>query len=558
MLSQRVAPGPSRPRALRHAPTPTPVNATKWRTPPGPGAGSGSHDRWLALVITLLAFLTRAPLAGRSLGESDCARYLLGLEQWLQHGASAPFIYGKVFSPLYYTVAAVIVRHSGWAPLTLLCNLSLWSAVLAAPLVFWLGRQLTRSSIAATGTVLLLLAPGYWWIGIEAHPQQLSFLFLLLALWASLRGDRAARAHDASAGWIWRALAAVAFGTGLLLKNDLVLYAAVFPALHLRFQTGSAFRTRWKHAIASLAVPLGGGLLFILLRPALLGMAFSQAQRQTHAAVREFLVIPHGVELLKQVLPMLTSPGIAWLGLTAIGVALGFFGTGAGAHAWRRRWGWLLAAWALPPILFWGLIHGNNDRHMATFLLLPGWAALELLSNRWARRRQPWALSRALGLAAAGVVVLALNWALVPASSNTSLFVSANVPASQRDLAARTSDLRHWLQAGLTQTPSTCLLGNATLPYLEWSLLTQTQTAGPFPLPEFGPGPSEQIRAGGRTADFVEVNSPAEYRRAVRACRAHGASPRSLEYTPTGLHKQFLGREWRSLPFASRWYPGGR
>lgn len=474
-----------------------------------------------------LAAVTRVPLVNLSLGESDGARYLIGLEQWLREGHGAPFVYAHELSPGYYALGAWLTRASGAGARTVLDAISLVAALAAAPLLFWIGSKLTTPAAAAAGTAVFLLAPGYWWLGLEPHPQQASFLLLLLALACCLPRSR---------GWGWRAAAAACFGAGLLLKNDLVLLGGIFPALELR----NAGRDRWRRAVAGVAVPAAGLAIFFAGRQAILAQGWNESQRQTLAAIRQFFELPHGTQWLKQGLPFVFAGGLATAALIASGLL-----AGVRTRAWRRRWGWLLAAWVLPGTVFWLLMQGNSARHVAPYLLLPLWAGCEALERRL---RAPWRHGTVPVLAGLAVATVGLNWAAVPANSNVTLYPSANVYGSAADLARRTADMKIWLDSA---SGGACYLGNGTLPYLEWARLAAQPGQALAPAEGVGGLRTDYAAAIGGDR-FLEVNTPAQFRAAAALC---GADSRSLEFTASGLHRRFLGQEWAGLPFARRWYP---
>jgi hypothetical protein len=505
--------------------------------------------RWraadLGAILALLALtaVTRIPLAGRTLGEPDGARYALGLEQWLRRGSRAPFIYAKVLSPGYYALAAFWITHSSAQPVQVLELWSWLAALLTAPLLYLLGRRLTSPGVAFAGSVVFLLSPGVWWLGIEPHPQGLSFLCLAAALVFFL----------AVPNWRGEAAAALLLAAGLLLKNDLILFALVFPALRLCQK--SPGQAPWVRALRSLWVPAAASLGFVAGRSALLHIGWSRAQGATTTAVQEFFTVPHGTALLKQFLPVATGPGLATLVLVLTGLVLGLRQRGYGARAWRERWVWPVAAWAAPGLMFWLMIRGNNARHIAPLLLLPLWAALDawarLAPHPFRRLAEPWPAFAALAL------ILAFNWVFPPPSSNMALFPSGNVPASVADLEARGRDMRAWMRARLGPPAAAngsppCLIGNPTLPYLEFALESATPQAAATGLgTQAG---RENMRIG--QADFIEVDNPQQAAVAPALCHAAGARrPRSLEYTRAAVHRRFFGEEWSWLPFARRWYP---
>lgn len=493
---------------------------------------------WMTAALIALAALSRVAWEGRSLGEADGARYLMGLEQWLRFGPSACCIYAKTISPGYYALAAAWIRHFHAAPRAVLDGISLAAALLSAPLLFLVGRRLVSEPAAGAGAAIFLLAPGFWWLGLEPHPQGAACLFLLGALAAFSRR------------WPGHALAAAILLTfALLLKFDTVLLAAAFPAL--AWSSGPALG-RWHRAAGGACVPAAALLAALGLRNPLLGMGWRESRHLTGSAVGEFLQWPHGVAWLKQTLPLLTALGPAVCVLVAAGLGLGFLHRG-----WRQRWLLLLSAWALPGGLFWLAMRGNNVRHVVVLCLLPLWAALEAWMGALPHRGGRAALA-ALALAA----LLADAW-LPPPSSNLTLYPSGNVPASVADVRARTAELDTWLSASLRTPPTgpaaSCFFGGATLPYLELALLAASPGARLRPLPGAAPGEALEVDQPGQPpVRFLEANDPAQARWAQSRCRRQfGAAAASLDFTPTAVHAQFFGREWHSLPGMRRWYPAG-
>jgi len=522
-----------------------------------------------ALSLVVLVAATRLPLLGRGLGEADAARYLVGLLQWQRAGRAAPFIYAKVLSPGYYALAAALTEGTAGNPQGRLALVSLLAALAAAPVALAVGLRLASRPAAIAGTALFLLSPAMWWLGIEPHPQGMSFLLLLLAIlsFVSVRGLTG------------KLLAAGLLGLGMLVKSDLILFAGVFPALRARLEEGSG----WRRCANSLWVPGAALALFFAGRHMLLGMSWATAQGQTDHALRQFLALPHGAAWLKQLLPMALAPGLATAALTAWGL-----GWGTGVKAWRRRWLPLIAVWAAPGTVFWLLLRGNNARHMAPFLLVPLWASLEAMENRWAAKTH-W---RQLGDAASGtripcrpskpsprtahklaaawggsgsdpgarwprhlawvcVAVAGLNLILVPPSSNLTLYPSGNVPASARDLAARLVEARAQLSAATADRSALpCFVGDYSLPYLEWTLLQ----ASPGATLRATPTGAELAAGSHAEAQFIEIASGSEYSRAARWCQQMPAEARSLEYTPNGGRRWFLGRELGRLPWVRRDY----
>ncbi len=476
---------------------------------------------------------TRLPLVGRSLGEADCARYLLGLEQWLRQGSGAPFIYAKVLSPGYYAAMAAMVKLGLGRPESVMNAASFLAAVITAPLLYWIGCQLTSRIVAAVGTALFLLAPAVWWLGIEPHPEGVSLLFFFLALACFL--------HCRTPAWLLAA--GLCLGLGLLIKNDLVLLCGVFPALECRpkdwrEEDWRDDKPRARAWLACLSVPAIGAAVFLLGRSWILHLSLTASQQLSQKAVAEFWSLPRGAEWLHQLLPMALAHGIVTLALILAGLAAGLR-----RREWRRRWLVPVALWAAPGTLFWLFIRGSNARHMAPLLLLPLWAALEVVKEAGFGRRThfDWAF------AAIALGVVGLNWVSVAPSSNTTLYPSANVPASQRDLAARSRELARWVEAA--NLNSSCFIGNYSLPYME-QVIEQSRPSLPL-----SDGGSALVVGGAR---FMEVDSSTGYKLAAQRCESlRHSTPVSLEYNVRGERQRFLGEEWQALPWGRLWFPGG-
>jgi len=522
--------------------------------------GLGSGAAWLLLVTAL----TRWPAWHNRFGESDTARYAVGILQWLRHPrhAAAPEIYGRVFSPAYDWAAVTLLRHvPRVAPeLPILLNgASFVAAVLSAPVLLAVARRFVAEKPAFWATLLFLATPAFWWLGIEPHPQGWSSLGYLLAIWLTLRA-REAPAY----GWTWRAASAMALACGLAFKSDLVLGMAVFPVLemypagwggsmavaespqpaadgrairndHGEWQSAPSAGPRWTRvhwlwrcAIGAL-VPAVASFLFLAMRALILGEGWKTSQSAAGHAVQSFVTWPQGPDLVKQVLPM-------WLGA---GVLTPLFLMGA-AFTWRRLeasqrrfWVLLLTSWSVPGALFWLLIRGNNARH--TVLLTLPW--LWLAAAGWYAQGRERATVFTLA-------VLAANFLVVPPNSNIALYPSGNVPASAARLAERQAEMRRVAQRLCHPPPASCYFGWYTNPYVEYDLMQHCGLHGV--LQTWGGATRFEVSAGSRgqvaprTVELREVHDFVEFQAAIRACP--GAA--SLEYSPAGK-TWYFGREVR-------------
>lgn len=501
--------------------------------------------RWM-LLLTVIAAISRLWLLGGDPGEADCARFLIGLRQWVRLGPHAPAMYGSVFSPLYYWLAAHLTHGLEIAPLQaarLLNGLSAMAAIATAPAAYALGCRLTTPRVAFWATLALLATPAVWWLGIETHPQGLSLLGFLLALLCLTIRLQDAPTTGRARLLMLAGVAALTFGLGC--KSDLVLLFGAFPALlpalrpdlfpdaHKGWGRWAHDWRRWWPALqTALLLPVLASLFYMLLRSFILQRGVAWLQHDSGNAVAMFLEWPHGSEMIKQLLPMISAFGMLIALVTALGILRALWLR----RAETGRLAVLVLAWSLPSVVFWFLIRGNNVRHMADILLPLLWLGLA----GWEGLRWP-----AVPVLVTAALILDL-W-IIPPSSNLTLYPSANVPGSARDLHLRMQDLRANLPDGVTGTRGpVCYLGNATLPYLEL-LLWRAHPEATLTLQY---NTETLTLTDGQRIHFIEVNSSPQYRQAAAGC----PQARSLEYSGNGAHQWFLGEEWGSLPFHQRWY----
>lgn len=557
-------------------------------------------DWLIGLALALAAGLSRGALWTRHPGEPDSARYLIGIAQWLAHGPRAPMIYDQALSAGYYRLALAaapwagsLPRLAGW-----LNALSALSAAAAAPLAWALARRWLRRGEALAATLLWIFSPGFWWLGLEPHPQAAAIACGLLAFWAAAHALESRKETTRLAGW-WLA-GMFGYAVGLMLKSDLLLMAAAFPALAACMKETSGV-SKWLVSLlpgASLGIAWG-------MRGWLMYAPIGAGQAALNRTLAHFLRWPQGVGWARQLLPVMTGLGLgAWL-LIGLGLAM------AGVMRWRARpnprsagpghsslragcvW-WMLASWGAPPMVFWLLIGGNNTRHIILFTLPWLWAGLlgwQTLINRgaWSKR------ARQAAIATLFVIPAGLNALTIPPNSNMTLYPSANVPASERMLAkkerqmqqllarmeaasrrAKASAPAHMASAIAGHSPlrlaaepnpappppgeprkrqpavrrwPVCYLGWYGNPYLEYGLLRQAAARvmrrGRVLVISTG---------GGASIAFLHARSTAGYIAASKLCRRSY----SLEYDARGRHRWFLGAEWRNLPGWRRWFPGGR
>ncbi len=521
------------------------------------------HEFARMALLGLAVLVSRGIVFGNWLGEPDSGLFTVGLWKWLRYGPQAPAIYSKDLSPGFYWFMAHLARWTSMAPahLPLLGNcVSLIAALATAPLAYWVARRVLPPAPAFWSTLLFLLGPALWWLGVEPHPQGLALCLFLAALACALRQWKVVPAGGSEKGITpasvgWGVSSSLLLTAGLLVRADLLLLFGAFPALLLwkwpQFSLPDAVRRNVRPLLFSLVPAALASLLFLVLRSLILGESVAAAQSATaHLTGGYFL---HGlrqmrtgaVYLFAQALPVATAPGLLVVLFTLAGIAVWLLRPRVRPEI--PRWLLLVLLWCLPGYLFWFLILGNNTRHVVPFVLpllwwgCAGWAALP-------RRVLP----------VAAVLVLLLDPWVIPANSNLTLYPSANVAGSARLLHRRQQQMQalgvrmlgsSQVRPGLDH--AACFFGSYTNPLVLSLLLQRVDPSPDFmssPLPDVVLATTREwtelrLRAGDgwHAVRFYEVYSPAEYRNRAQSC----ARRYSFEFTSDGAHQRYLGSEWQ-------------
>ncbi len=510
-----------------------------------------------AVLLVAVTAATRLPLLSAWPGEPDSAWFVIGAEQWRRFGPQAPQIYDRLFSPAYYWLAAKLAAYAhDFQHLTWDLNLvSVLASLVLALLVWELGRRLTAAAAAFWSSLLFLLSPAVWWLGIEPHPQGLAITLFLAAMLVFIHWHPQPRWLDdvpAYAGAAERTIlpaasirrqivlgtsALAALSASLLVRADGALMLMVFPVLAARshaYTPARSFRERFvqwlRHSRDGWLLAIAALLVFWMGRALLLHQSWRGAENRSWREIFNYL---GGLNWEKQALPMLTAPGLLVAPAVVAGLVYGL------CHDWRSRqrgrgdsrgwaWHWLpiAAVFSIPAYGFWLLLRGNNCRHVALYALVWLWPAAEALS-----------LTRRRLLPVFATALVACNFLLMPPTSNLTLYPSGNVFAAARRLHHRerqvTSLATHWLSRNPRRNLPRCYLGSNTTPYLLWSM---EQLSG------------KRIWIGGSGAGSVQVR--------FRIC----AWPHHLElklWMPgvysrqEFLHYALLCSDWRSLEYAA-------
>jgi hypothetical protein len=534
-------------------------------------------DRWAVTSLVAVVLITRGALLSNAAGEADTGLFLEGVWRWMKYGPRAGEIYGKNLSAGYYGLMVALVRmlhlHTELSRLPLLMNLvSLGAALATASLLYFIGRRLLAPAPSFCASLVLLLAPSLWWLGIEPHPQGPAIALFLLALWLYLKawrlpvtegGERLRLKGDPD--WRWALGMVLALAGALLLRADQVLLLGAFPSLlwaaalwpsWRQAMIGADSARRLRPMLITVALVALAGVLFILTRQWLLQQSFAATQAYSQHETGGYII--NGLRqawrnplyILRQVLPLFTATGLiaTTAAVAAAGWAMRRFGRG-----WARRWLGLWAVWSGVSYLFWVLVLGNNIRHVTLLALPLLWAALAAASR----------ILTGPKLLAATALVVVLNAACVPPSSNITVYASANVPASLRALRARQAEVRAAAMAMLRATRDAdgyaarpaCFLGSFTTPFALSDVLL-SRPSSRFVM-RIGPGWSDVGIGRGATRRwmrFYEMYSEDEYAALRPACGVAF----SFEYDGQGTHQRYLGKEWAGVPLGRHFYPGAR
>jgi hypothetical protein len=410
--------------------------------------------------LTLLAFAVHVTFRIRGFGEQDEARLGLYAIDWLAHGVFASDTYLNRTSPLYLLGLRFALSHglshAGLADALNLVNV-VFGALSVPPMFFLFRRLAADSTIAFLGVGVYSFAPAYFYgqgYGMPHIPSLACFLTSLACFGRSLAGGPSHRLALAAA-----ALASVLAGA---LKADIVMSGLAFPAL-----------------VFCLSTPTPRRLLTAALLPAL-GVAAALVLSRTFLPVATSTA-RFAAEWNEQFpfdLRALVDKGHARITLHALGSVLwGAAVVAAYACIARRgrsdaevvrtrRLALLTAVWALPTVLFWGMIWAHAARHLAAALV-------------------PLALLVAVGLssllgtlprtAAALLAVLAVNYFSAgptnhPHLAGPRLFGSL-------DRMQKLTD--HFMKSGRdfaeARADQKLLLGGGAVPYCEYEVLARAR-----------------------------------------------------------------------------------
>lgn len=410
--------------------------------------------------LTLLALTVHATYRIRGFGEQDEARLGLYAIDWLAHGVFASDTYLNRTSPLYLLGLRFALSHglshAGLADALNLVNVAF--GALSLPPMYLLFRLLAGdATVAFLGIGVYSVAPAYFYgqgYGMPHIPSLACFLTSLVCFGRSLAGGP--RQKLALTG------AALTSALAGALKADIASCGLAFPAL-----------------VFCLTAPTPRRLLIACALPAL-GVASSLVLSRTCLPV-EMSAARFATDWNEQFpfeLRALFDAGHARITLRALGSVL----WGAAAVALyaclarrgrsdalvgkTRRLALLTAAWALPTVLFWGMIWAHAARHLTAalvpvaLLVAVGFSSLLGATQRTA--------------AAIGAVLVANYFSAGPTNhphlAGPRLFGSLGRMQSLTDQFMKSG--RDFAEAHAEQK---LLLGGGAVPYCEYEVLARAR-----------------------------------------------------------------------------------
>jgi hypothetical protein len=352
---------------------------------------SNRREAILLLAGWLLLFGIHGLAVIHGFGEPDTARFAVLAEEWHTTGQIHSYSYHLRTSPLYLQ-GLKLLRDAG-LPLRDMPAVVNWLNVIMGGLLliplYMLWRRLIRREAALLGCLLFSATPAFWLANVYGSPHLPAFALFVTSLWllvgwvdngGSLRSGRLA-------------VTVVLAVTAVLLKADLLLCFGAYPGLWLCLRA----MTR-RNLVIGLALP-AVSLVLVVLYARLISADMPALGK---SAVEWSKTFPFTLEAVRDTYNRLVP-------IRSVGTFLyaGLMVSLAAGLVRRRQLRVLLFAffWALPLLLFWGLMMGNSARHlMAGFcpLLFAGAAVtVEMLRDR----RLRWAVV---------VVVLTANYFISP------------------------------------------------------------------------------------------------------------------------------------------------
>jgi len=313
--------------------------------------------------LTLLALAVHTTFRIRGFGEQDEARLALYAIDWLEHGVFASDTYLNRTSPLYLLGLRFALSH-GLSHADLPDAMNLVNAgfgALSVPPMFFLFRRLAGNGAHAfLGVGVYSVAPAYFYgqgYGMPHIPSLAFYLTSLACFGRWLAGDPS---HKLALG-----AAALAISFAGALKADIALCGLAFPALVPCLTTPTPRRL-----LTACALPALGVAAALVLSRTCLPVATSTARfaaewnEQFPFDLRALFDAGHGR------ITLYALGSVLWgAAAVALYACLARRGRSDTEVTRTRHLARLTGAWALPTVLFWGMIWAHAARHLAAALV---------------------------------------------------------------------------------------------------------------------------------------------------------------------------------------------
>lgn len=307
------------------------------------------QPRALWMVVAVAAVVNFAFLVP-GFGEQDAARNWSDVVVWAKSGALTGADYRVKVLPLYLILSRALYDLTGDAASTIaiLGYLSAAAATIVLLPLYVIWQRLTDATVALAAVVVVNFIPAFWVGHLYAFPHVIAVLFFTVAV-ACLT-----RAGDADGPNRWHILTVATAAVAGAFKADIVLCGAallIVPLLTRQATRVAGLTTGAASIAAMVGVPL-------LLAALILGPATPHVGAAASDWSGRFPIVPHLFFGIENARLIVRSMGTLFFLLAAVGAVIGL------RDARLRPVILLIAAWAAPAVLFWGMRDGNNSRHL--------------------------------------------------------------------------------------------------------------------------------------------------------------------------------------------------
>jgi hypothetical protein len=411
------------------------------------------NERLLLAGAVVISVVFHGAFVIHGFGEPDVARLAVAAGEWHATGKSLYQSYIFRTSPLYIHALKALLDLG--LPHTALPAFLNWASVVLGSLtlipLYLLWRTVSDRGTAALACLFLSFTPAFWVSHIYgmAHLPSFSFFVtgLLVYTWGLDKKGRSFVAH--------MLIAALLTVVAVCLKADVILSCGAFLGMCLCRRAASVRNVVWALALPALAL-VEVTMYARWIASGLGGLgdfagAWSERFPFTLDAVRNTYnrtILAH-------------SMGTVLFALSMLAVAYCAFW---GRH---RRELVLVALWALPTVLFWGLKLGNSARHMmAAVTVLMFLAALVVRT----RVRTGWLLGSLT------VLLLTMNYVLGPSKGN-SISPTSQLHALRKTVQDYVANLHEGARAfALLPMPAKLFVGGPGAPYAVFDVMSRSKT----------------------------------------------------------------------------------